>query len=158
MSRFRIEDCVKSVEAYLKANLNTYIGAMNTERPTGSQLENIPTNAYVFMSLDERVKNFKTFVFIDLQTPIFTGNQSSFGETHTVDILIFMPDKNISDNSIRQLRMWEALKDCLREGWSKIIPGRKFDMQSIDPFSVDIFNNSFVHKVFGVSLSITIAT
>src|SRR5690606_3626352 len=128
------------------------------ERSTGPRLDHIAANAYVFMSLDERVKNYKSFVFIDLQTPIFTGNQSGFGETHTIDVLIFMPDKNISENSIKNLRMWEALKDCLRDGWGKVIPGRKFDMQSVDPFSVDLFNNSFIHKVFGVSLSITIAT
>lgn len=156
MAKFDIETFLEKLETKLKVSINQKITAINTEKGD-SLIDQIPTDAWIFGSLDDRAKNYKDFIFyfVDTIDTSLAGARSA--EDYTIEIDIFMYDRQDNKVQKRLLRLHRALREAVLETWDKVGIGYdKVSMESLVPIDVKLENSSFYHKILGVSLKFSI--
>lgn len=116
------EQMIRDIETTFKANLNTEIGLINTEKGTISGdplfIEDIPSDKYVFETLDKRLLNFKGFFIIYglVDTPIREANTENYIEDTTITFQVATFDKGEKERSntlYKLLRYRRALKQVI---------------------------------------------
>lgn len=152
MARFDIETLLDKLEEKLKVKLNEKILSINTEKGD-TLLQSIPTTAWIFGSLDDRAKNFKDFVFYYVDTIDTKVAGSRVAEEYTIEIDLFLFDRQDEKIQKRILRAHRALKESVIETWEKVGIGiDRVEVESLVPIDVKLNNSSFYHKILGVSL------
>lgn len=152
MARFDIETLLDKLEAKLKVSLNQKFTAINTEKGD-NLLESIPQSAWIFGSLDDRAKNFKDFVFYYVDTIDTKVAGSRVAEEYTIEIDLFLFDRQDEKIQKRILRAHRALRESVVETWEKVGIGiDRVEVESLVPIDVKLNNSSFYHKILGVSL------
>lgn len=116
------EQMIKDIEALFKSQLNTEIDCINTEKGSVSGdplfIENIPSEKYIFETLDSRVLNYKGFFVLYglIDTPIREANTDNFIEDVTVTFQVATFDKGEktrSNTMYKLLRYRRALKQVI---------------------------------------------
>jgi hypothetical protein len=157
VAKFDIETFVTKLEAQLKTNLTAKISAINTEKNDGLVLEDINANAWIFQSLDDRVKNYTNFIFYylsDLDTRV-TG--PSYSQDVTIEVDMFIADTHDNNMQKKFLRYQRALIEASAQTWGVV--GRGYGeakINSLNPVDFQLNNSSLIHKLFGVTISFTI--
>ena len=156
MARFDVETLLEKLESKLKVSLNQKLSAINTEKGD-SLLEPIPDKAWIFGSLDDRAKNFKDFVFYYVDTIDTKVAGSRTSEEYTIEIDLFLFDRQDEKIQKRILRTHRALRESVVETWEKVGIGiDRVEVESLVPIDVKLNNSSFYHKILGVSLKCAI--
>jgi len=157
MARFDIETFLGAFETALKANLASAITSINAEK-NDTLLDQIPASAWIFQSLDDKAKNYKNFVFYYLDNVQTIINGPIVAENYTIEVDLFIIDRQDLNVEKRILRYRRALKEAVVATWGKI--GKGFDSPTISTtaaIDIKINNQSQYHKVFGVSIDFAIA-
>ena len=113
------EQMIRDIETLFKNNLNAEIACVNQEKSAVSGdtlfLEDIPTEKYIFETLDSRILNYKGFfvMFGLIDTPPRDANLESFINDVTVTFQVATfdkGDKHRSNTLYKLLRYRQALQ------------------------------------------------
>lgn len=116
------ESMILDIESLYKGKLNTEIDKINTEKGAVSGdplfIDNIPSDKYIFETLDSRVLNYKGFfiMFGLIDTPLREPNENNFIEDVTLTFQVATFDKGEKTRSnimYKLLRYRRALKQVI---------------------------------------------
>lgn len=112
------EYMIKDVEETFKASLNAEIDCINTEKNDSIVLEHIPSDKYIFQTLDKRLLNYTGFFILYglVDTPPRDAQYNNFIEDVKITIQIATFDKGERDRSktmYKLLRYRRALKQVI---------------------------------------------
>lgn len=163
MAKHDPETIIRDIETFLKANLNTQIASMNTEKSDSITLDTVSSDAYIIQSMSTQVANFNPFVFIRLFEDESDGIGPYTAENLLFDAVIcFTVGQNEGeDTGYRLLRYLRIMKDLFEANFNKISGRFQFKVQALEPTSFQLvdgeqFSNDMYHAV-GVRLSTAIA-
>lgn len=119
----------------LKANLNTEIALINTEKNDNFVIEAITDNAFAAQSLDDNIDNFKNFVFLMLDDIQAEGRGPATSTAFRVHVMIVSSgSSNQKESSRRMFRYLRALKQCFEKNWDTTSKLRiKLHVEQIPP-------------------------
>lgn len=146
------EKICDSIRDYLKANLNTEIGKINTEKNDGITLAEISNDAYFFESLDDHAHNYDPFIFYFIDTTSSEVNGASYAKNITVEFDVIVANNHDSHISRKLLRYNRALEKVLSGVFEKVQPLYQGELETLDALDIQLRNSSFQHKVIGVRL------
>lgn len=147
MKKYDLETFVKDIETVLKADLNTYIIAINTEKADWN-LSLIDAKAYIFQSLDDKVINFSPCVFYYVDDIVSTGIGPATMEEISVEIVVILSDTKDGKTYFRLLRYLRALKELFNAKFNAIQSHKKIKIDSLVPIQFALQNSSnFVHAI-----------
>jgi hypothetical protein len=147
---------VNDIETLFKAKLNDEIDAINTEKGSvlgdALYIPNIPTDNYVFGTLDSRILNYKDFfvIFGIIDTPIRDVNIGNFIEdlTVTFQVATFDPgDENRSETLYKLLRYRRALKQVIMKNSDVFRNYAKPLVASLAPDALPFDNKNVLIKI-----------
>lgn len=155
---FDIETFLSELETYLKANLNTKITAINTEKGDSPQLASINSDAYFLMTMDEAVANYDPFVYYGIQDIVSDGIGPGTAKAYTVVVALLFAD-SASDqlNGKRVLRYSRALNEVIDEKYAEISYSVKTKVKSLVPISLSLIDTTNNYRAVGVEIEVTIA-
>lgn len=116
------EEMLKDIENLFKTQLNTEIDCVNTDKGAVSGdtlfIDNIPTDKYVFQTIDKKVLNYKGFFILYgiVDTPVREENINNFIEDVTVTFQVATFDKGEKSRMntfYKLLRYRRALKKVI---------------------------------------------
>lgn len=122
MAFYDEEMMVKDTETLFKANLNTEIDLINTEKGAVSGdvlfIENIPSDKYIFTTLDSRILNYRGFFILYglADTPVRDQTTDNFIEDAVITFQVATFDKGEKTRSntiYKLLRYRRALKQVI---------------------------------------------
>lgn len=153
MARVDVEIIFKKMFDHFKANLNTEIVALNTEKADSLTLEQIDSAAWIEGSLNETVKNFNTFVLYYVENYDGTMQGNSISKNISIEFDILISQKEDFLDYTRLLRYHRVLEDVAKKAWDNV--GKGFDRATISlltPIDVKLFDSAYWHKVVGVRI------
>lgn len=150
---YYIEDFLDDLLVFLKANLNTYIDQMNTDKPSGPVLNQVDDNAYFIQSFNEQFVNFNPFIYLGESDVQSTSIGPETQNVHDITIGLFIPQGNKSNVGITLLRYRRVLLELMEDAYSKI-NNRKTEVTSIAPFTLEQNNTSELYLGIGVVLTV----
>jgi hypothetical protein len=156
MARFDIETFLDQLQTRLKTTLNQKITQINTEK-NDQLLPQIPAEAFLFGSLDDQAHNWNDFVFTFVDAIDTKISGPRYSKDYTIEIDLFMYDRQDKNIQKRILRSQEALQMAVMECWEKIGIGLdRVEINSLEAIDVQLPNSSFYHKVVGLKLNFSI--
>lgn len=160
-SNVDIEILAADIETFLKANLNTKISAISSEKNDSISLSTIDSAAYFFQSMDEKVANYDPFVLygvveMPISDPVM-GCANLKGLTYQV-IICMVDNKNdaTKDKSKRALRYSRCLEELFASNYDKIHYGYKFYAQTLTPVPFTDLNSSRNYIAVGLNLRVNL--
>lgn len=155
MKKYDTESFLRDVETFLKTNLNNNIIAINTEKGD-FVLDQIPTTAYIFQSLDDRVVNNKASLFYYIDDIQSEAVDSATSEEISIEVVVILSDKKDNTLQYRLLRYQRALKELFNNGFNKVNYSKKVRVESLVPIRFAYQNSTnYVHAI-GVRLTTVI--
>jgi hypothetical protein len=147
------ETYLLAIETFLKANLNTEITALNTEKNDSISLKSISTDAYFLQTLNDTVANYNPHILIGLDDIGGSGIGPGTLKTLTFSIIIILEDRG-EDLFIgrRMLRYGRVLEDLLNRSFNKIIPHATFIINSLVPIAITTVNSNDPYRAVGAQV------
>lgn len=157
MARYDIETFLDEIEAALKANLNTKITALNTEKAGAPVLATISNDAYFLQELNGKTINHDPFILYGIEDIIAESRGPSSLQRVVVSVIIVVADEG-TDVAIgkRIMRYARALKETLQDNWTLSSAGHKIDIRSLVPQSFPRLNSSEFYRAVGVEIETSI--
>ncbi len=156
MARYDVENLLDGVVNIIKANLNTKITALNTEKNDGIQLMPVEDAAYFFMGLNERVANFNPFIIYGVESlatlPIEQGSALDIG----VSVVVVVVDQGKPEINRLMLRYSRALKEVIEENNQKAGRSIKLTVEQFMPISFELLDSDAKYKAIGITINGTI--
>lgn len=155
MAEFDIEDMFDELDTFLKANLGTYITAVNTAKGNDPVIVTPEAGAYFFQSWNDKILNYNPAIFYGLQEV----NSKGVGPATSQILKIFI-DVIVCDNgqdsltTKRIMRYTSALKKLVEGNWDKIFSGMqkmKIDVMIPIAFKANL-DSADDYKVGGVMI------
>lgn len=116
-----IEVLVGQVAAYMIANFNTKVAAINSEKADALSIKTVSDGAYFIQTLNENVANYDPYVFIGVMDPV-GGESNGFESSQIVpiNVALAIADSGTDPNLWRKLyRYQRALKEMFENDWNK---------------------------------------
>ncbi len=112
------ENMIKDIETLFKAKLNDEIDLINTEKNDTLTLDHIPSDKYIFETLDSRLLNYRGFfiLFGLVDTPVRETATANLIEEVVITFQVATFDKGEKDRSntmYKLLRYRRALKQVI---------------------------------------------
>jgi len=151
--RYRFEDFIAELDAYVKANLGTYIDQMNTDK-TDFDLLKPSTSAFYFQSLTATDVPHRIFVFYG-EVGTETGNNGPDEvNKYTIQFAIILENTNEAQGIMgkKLLRYRDCLKAMFNQGWNAVNQRVKLDITGISPFPFSLSNTDATHMGIGVNI------
>lgn len=153
-----VETVLDSIETFLKANLNTQIGLMNTEKGGSIVLKTVANEAYIFQSLNNEAANFNPFVFFGVESSTTEGIGPVTAKRYTANaIIVLSDDGNDTDVGRRVLRYGRVFEDLFNANYDKIQKELKFEVKSLEPITFQLINSNDTYRAVGVELGFDFA-
>lgn len=153
-----IEDVLDDIETFLKANLNTKIGEVNTEKGDGITLLTIDSGAYFLQSMANTVANFNPFVFYGISETRSEGIGPGTAKFYFVDVIIVVTDSgNDPDIGRKVLRYNKALVELFENNYARVSGSDRLEVQSLEPVVFQLINSEDVYRAAGVRLEVVLA-
>lgn len=152
---YDIEQLLLDVETLLKANMNTYIGNMNTEKADSITLVEVDNSAYFYQSMNSEQVNMYPYVFFGV-TDIEDEDSGPYltSTTASIDVIIVLPDEGDDVNlSRRMFRYGRILKDIFTEKFDGLNNSIKLSVKSQVPVDLIELNTSRIERAIGVKLT-----
>lgn len=133
-AKYDLESFTSDIETLLKANLNTKIAAIDTEKADGITTGPVNDAAYFFQSLNEDVVNLDPFIFWGVDNIVSDSLGPATLETVSVAIMLVMED-TAEDGNLRKrmLRYKRALQEVFQDNWDKTSNRVKIKVQTFPP-------------------------
>jgi hypothetical protein len=139
MARYDAESLLSDIETFLKANLNTKISAITTEKNDGITLRTVDSGAYFFQVLDDKIANFNPIVVYGLTDWQSDGIGPANAEKVAIEIAIILTDDSQDANiGKKMLRYHRALTELFNENWAKIRSSLKLKITSLPPITIGL--------------------
>jgi hypothetical protein len=147
------ETYLLAIETFLKANLNTEIANLNTEKNDSITLMTIVSDAYFLQTLNDTVANYNPHILIGLDDIGSSGIGPGTVKTLTFSIIIILEDRG-EDLLIgrRMLRYGRVLEDLLNRSFNKIIPHATFKINSLVPIAITSVNSNDPYRAVGAQI------
>lgn len=158
LKRYRFEDFVGEFDAYIKANLNSYIQQMNTDK-TDISLDQIDSSAYFFQSLSDTEVPYSAFVFYGETGTVTDTSGPDEINRFTLQVAVILANTNESAGTMgkRLLRYRDCLKAMINQGWNAVNKRVKLEVSGISPFPFSLVNQDSTHMGIGVQIEMEIA-
>lgn len=158
MARFDIESFFDNLLVYLKANLNTKISAISTEKADSVTLGSVSDSAYIFMTLDESVANYDPFVFYTISGVNSEGIGYDTQMEYLCEVAIIMSHPGADPDGVsRTLRYHRALQEVLQEYYAENPREVNLKVSSLEPVTFASQHDSRLFRAVGVQISVTFA-
>jgi hypothetical protein len=157
MAKQDIETIFFDLLDFAKANLNTQITAVNTDKGD-TVLDQINAGAWLVGSLDDSCKSYNNFVFAYIAETSATtvGNQVNRKGVFEFDIVI--AEKEDGNDYKRVLRYHRALEQTMIQAWDKICKGYdRAQINLLNPIDVQLYDSSYWSKVVGIQVEFNLA-
>lgn len=152
-----VESILDDILSFLQANLNTKITEVNTEKGDGIEMDTVGSTAYLMQTLNDTIANFDPFVFYGVVDSNSDGVGPATSKTYIFNVVIVKVDSGQSLNLDRvMLRYNRVFVELFEKNWDKISKSDKFEVQSLEPISFRLLNNSDDYRATGVELRLTI--
>jgi len=156
--RYRFETFIAELDAYMKANLDSFIDQMNTDFMDFALLKPA-SSAYYFQSLEETEIPYKVFLFygeVGTQTKAAGPDEKN---NYAIQCAIILENTNELPGVLgkRLLRYRDCLKALFNQGWNSVNKRVKIEVSGISPFPFSLTNGPATHMGIGVNLEIEIA-
>lgn len=147
---------IKDLETLFKAELNTEIGKINTEKGSVSGdplfMDDINPDKYIFETLDKRLLNYTGFFLMYglVDTPISEGDTNNFIENVVVTFQIGTFDKGEKDRSntmYKLLRYRRALKQVILKSPDVFRSYAKPVVSSLKPDALPYSSKKIILKI-----------
>jgi hypothetical protein len=158
MARYDIESFLTDLVTFLKANLNTKLAAIDTEKNDGITLKQINTTyAYMFQSMNDKIANYDPVLLYGIEDIKSEGIGPATAKTYPISIVIIVADPGTDSNMMKRiLRYSRALSELLEGSWSQIGNAVKVTVSSLAPISFKLQDRSDDFRAVGVQLEVTI--
>ena len=151
-----IETVLDDIETFLKANLNTQIATLNSEKSDSITLADIGSDAYLLQKLNNQFSNFKQFIFYGLARTSAEGvGPATIRKLSFSVIIIVAEDENSQDIVKRMLRYGRVLKDLFEKNYNKISKRVIFKIDLMEPVSFKLKELTAEYNAVGVELTTT---
>lgn len=156
--KYDAEEVSRAIIAYLVANLNTRITALNAEFNDDIVLKTLSDDAFFFQTMNDKVANYDPYCLLSLDDIQGEGIPSASSELLVFSCGIVLQDAG-QDLSIgyRLLRYGRVLRELFNNGYSKILPHVTFTIQSLRPVVIPSPNSNDLFRAVGVQLMAPIA-
>ena len=153
---YDLETLLDDIETLVKANLNTKIAAINSEKNDSISLATIDSEAYFFQSLDGKQINYTPFVaygISNFDSPEDGGHYGAAEIKVSIDVIVCLEDVGQDVNiTKRMLRYQRALKEIIETNFDGLTSGVKLSVQNQLPIDVALLNSSNMHKAIGITI------
>lgn len=159
MAKTDIESVLGKVKAFLVANLNTQIAALNAEKNDGITLKTVDSTAYHLQYPQDRAEpNDPFIVYEEAGEPEIETNGANIATVHTVAITLVLADNGNDTQMVNRLfRYRRALKDLVVPNWTQIAGENKFTVRELLPTPpMKEMNTGFLARFVGIELSVAI--
>lgn len=160
MAKYDIESFMADVEAFLKANLNTKITAINSEKNDTITLPSIPDEGYFLQTLNDTVTNYNPFIFFGVDSVETEGTGPANKDAYSVDVILCFADQGADAPGAvakKLYRFSRVLGDLFKENYDRIGRAGKIKVKSLSPVSFKFLNSSDDYRAVGVTLDFTLA-
>lgn len=148
-----IEQYLLNIKAYLLANLNTYITALNSEKNDTVVLATLDSAAYFLQTFNGTIANYNPHMFIGVSDIQSQGIGPGTLKQLTFDVILIFEDRvQDIDVGIRLLRYGRILEEIFNRGFQKIMPGATFKVNSLVPISIVSVNTNDPYRAVGVQV------
>lgn len=159
MGKQDIESVLDGVKAFLTANLNTQISALNAEKDDGIVLKTVDANAYHFQYPQDRAELSDPFILYDeAGEPVIQSNGGIIATVHQVGVTVFLVDNGLDQDLPRRLfRYRRALLDLFVSQWATVFGSNKFAVKAWIP--TPPFKNEevgYTGRAVGIVLAVAI--
>lgn len=159
MKQLDPEYYILGIRDFLKANLNTAITAITTEKNDALSLPLVSDDAYFVESLNEKTANYDPFVLVGFDDIGGEGCGPATTLHLVISAVIICADRMVSkdNDAIGQimLRYLRAFTDLFNSNFNKIFPHVKLKINSLKPIAVTT-NSNDPFRVTGVSIIIDV--
>jgi len=158
MAKYDIETFLVALETHLKADLNTKIAEINTEKNDSITLLTIDSNAYCQQSMDQVIMNYDPYIYYGITDIRSIGLGPQTANTYRIVIAIIVADAE-GDTLIarRLLRYQRALSEVIENKSSTFASYKKTNISSLVPIAFQIQDETRSYRAIGVELETTIA-
>lgn len=156
--RYRFEDFIDELDAYMKANLGSYIDQMNLDRPDLT-LTKPETAAFFFQTLTGSDVPYTVFVFYGETGTVTQPNGADERSTFELNVAIIIANSNEQGDAMgrRLLRYRDCLKALFNDGWNKVNKRVRLEVTGISPFPFSTLNQEQnTHVGIGVAITMEI--
>lgn len=148
------EVVLDKMETLLKAELNTKLLAIDTEKADGITLKPVSDNAYLKISMNNKLANYNPFIFLDVLDPASEGIATATNQTEGFQAALVLVDNgNDLDINRRILRYGRALQEIFEKNVYKICPPDEFSVQALAPMPFKLQNSKSDFRVIGVNIT-----
>lgn len=156
---FDIELLLSDIEAFLVANLNTKLAAIDTEKNDGVTLAQINSAAYYQQTIHKETLNYDPFVIYGIEAIEARGQGPATLEKYQLYVVVVMTDTHNDPKLLKRLlRYQRALKELFHANWSTIGNPVKMKVSSLVPVPLALFDDGRISSLIGVSLDIDLNT
>lgn len=151
------ETALDDVEAFMKANLNAAITAMNAEKADSITLSPVDNdNGYTIQSLANIAVNVDPYIFTGIADFNSKGIRGQTAKQLTLNVLIIQVDSgNDGPDIVRKaLRYGRILRELFESKFDRISGRRPFTVESLQPVDFKLLNRSDNFKAVGVALGL----
>lgn len=158
MARVDTEVLFYDLKSYLQANIAAKVAEINSEKNDGLLMAAPPSNdAYLDLSLDQKVPNYNPFVFIHIDSQRTTSQGMNASKEIRFEVAYFVAKTGKPAEIRLGLRYTRMLEEVAKGAWRNIMPGYTFDMEALDPVDAQLPSSDKWHKVYSVALTVTLA-
>jgi hypothetical protein len=139
---------------FMKANLNTQIAAMNTEKNDSIVLNTVNTDGYAIQSMNEAIMNYDPYILVGLDDIQSRGIGPAVAKTLVFQVIIVVADAASDLNmGLRMLRYMRVMEDFFCQNFNSIFPSAKFKVNSLVPVGPITWNSNDPYRATGVELT-----
>lgn len=148
-----IEEILISIDTFLKANLNTQIGLMNSEKNDTIVLKTISNSAYFIQTLNDAMANYDPYILLGVSDITSTGIGPGTAKLLRFEVVLILQD-GAQDLFIgkRMLRYLRVLEDLFNKNFNKVLPHVSFKINSLVPIAITAVNSNDPFRAVGVEL------
>lgn len=148
-----LESILDQVLAFLKENLNDKIEDLNDEKADDIVLPKVDNDAYMFLSLNDKVANFNPFVVLNIQQVDSESIGGSTARRYQINVFVVMVDAGQDVNIGRKiLRYGRVFSSLFESNFRKINPALQFEIKDLEPVAFRLLDSSDNYRAVGVTL------
>ncbi len=157
---YDIENLLVDIKAFLVANLNTKLTAIDSDKADSITLAQVDSSAYFFQNLSKAaVANYNPFVLYGIdEIPKQLGIGPATIKEYTLFVIVVLTDSgNDPDSLKRLLRYQRALTELFEESWNRVGGSVRFKVSGLVPIPLSLLDDNRISNVIGVNLDVALS-
>jgi hypothetical protein len=154
--KMTVELICDTVKAYLVANLNTKLAAIDTEYASDGlniTLATIPGEAYFFDYLGDEVANFSPFILYGAEPEAGARSGQLVATKLTIPVCVVLTDHGNDQHILRRLlRYQRSLKELFESGWNSVRNALQFEVTNLAPYPIRLLDREHDDRIIGIKL------